>query len=76
MQIENPLDRYSLGQVLVWSIVAIGALNWGLIAAVDTNLITDTLQLSSQNAQTVYLIVGAAAAVNLADLFTDISLLG
>jgi uncharacterized membrane protein YuzA (DUF378 family) len=50
---------------LFWWIVAIAALNWGLVAFADVNLITDVISLSSENADYVYGAIGVVALINM-----------
>ena len=52
--------------VFMWIIVAIGALNWGLVAQFEYNLVTEFVTEST--ADLIYIGIGAIAAVNLADI--------
>jgi uncharacterized membrane protein YuzA (DUF378 family) len=54
---------------LIWLLAEIGAVNWGLVALADTNLVTELL--GSGNADLAYLVIGAAGAVAIIDKFTD-----
>lgn len=67
MIFENDAINYAM-----WTIVALGALNWGLVAAGDVNIITDTLNLGTDAADLAYIAIGAAGAVNLADLSMEV----
>ena len=61
MAIDNPIGT-------VTKVVAsVGALNWGLIEAIDVNLLTDVLPLSAADGTLgpVYLAIGAAGALGL-----------
>ena len=48
-------------------LAAVGALNWGLMEAIDMNLVTELLGTGSEGA--VYLAVGVAGALALAEQF-------
>ncbi len=60
-------------QIALWLVVAIGALNWGLVEFLDFNLITDLLQLSkgSTEYQAAIGVVGAAGALNIYELVME-----
>jgi uncharacterized membrane protein YuzA (DUF378 family) len=64
--VENPLDNYSTQAAVLYSLVAVGALNWGLMAAFDVNLVMD---YASGQSDLIYAVIGAAGAVNLTELF-------
>lgn len=57
-----------------WLIAEIGAVNWGLVEAFNTNLVTELL--GSGNEGIVYLVIGVAGAAALADKFDVIDLDG
>ena len=59
-------------QLLVWLIADIGALNWGLQEVADVNLVTELI--GSGNAGIVYIVVGVAGALALADTFDVLDL--
>ena len=46
-------------------IVGLAALNWGLVGALDTNLLVDILNLDPSTVDTAYTLTGLAAAVSL-----------
>jgi uncharacterized membrane protein YuzA (DUF378 family) len=57
----------------LWLAVAIGALNWGLVGVVDTNLLADTIGLSNDMLTGAYAVIGGAGAVTLYNtVFVDI----
>lgn len=46
-------------------IVGLAALNWGLVGALDTNLLVDVLSLDPSTVDTAYSLTGLAAAISL-----------
>lgn len=46
---------------IVWILVAIGGLNWGLVGAFDFNLVDSLFGVGSMPAKIVYVLVGVAA---------------
>jgi uncharacterized membrane protein YuzA (DUF378 family) len=56
----------------LWTVVAVGALNWGLVAGMDYNLLTDGLGIGSDMAELAYLGIGGAGAINLVDLASEV----
>jgi uncharacterized membrane protein YuzA (DUF378 family) len=52
-------------EAIVWIVAAVGALNWGLVEVADMNIVTQVI--GSANAGLVYLAIGAAGALVLAD---------
>lgn len=56
----------------LWTIVALGALNWGTIAALDYNLLTDLLQLGTDMEEIAYMAIGGAGLLNLVDLASEV----
>lgn len=51
--------------LVLWLIVGVAALNWGLVEFLDTNLLTDVLNLSGDALTATYGLIGAAGAVDL-----------
>jgi uncharacterized membrane protein YuzA (DUF378 family) len=74
VNLELPTSRYGVVEAVVWTVVAIGAVNWGLIGAMDTNLVAELVEPSTE--RLVYIAIGVLGAINLADLYTSASLLG
>jgi len=60
-------DDMPLAQLVVVLVAGAGALNWGLVEAIDTNLLVE-IGLSSANLGYAYLAIGAAGAVVLVDM--------
>lgn len=46
---------------IVWILVAIGGLNWGLVGAFDYNLVDSVFGVGSTSAKVIYVLVGVAA---------------
>lgn len=70
--LSEKVDRYGYFWVTVWILTAVGALNWGLLTVLDFGLVAELVPLDLQ--QVVYIIIGAAGAVNLADLTAGVDL--
>jgi uncharacterized membrane protein YuzA (DUF378 family) len=51
--------------LVLWIVVALGALNWGLVELLDFDVLTDGLMLSSGLASAGYIIIGAAGAIGI-----------
>jgi len=56
----------------IWVVVALGALNWGTVELMDFNLLTDLLQLSSEMESAAKVLIGAAGAINLVQLGSEV----
>jgi uncharacterized membrane protein YuzA (DUF378 family) len=54
-------------QTLVWIIAEVGALNWGLVELANVNLVTELLGSGSELAGVVYVVIGLAGALALAE---------
>jgi uncharacterized membrane protein YuzA (DUF378 family) len=76
VNIINPFtDRdISTLHALAWLVAGIGALNWGLVALADFNLVTEFL--SSGGADLVYIAIGVAGGLNIIELVTDVEVMG
>jgi len=59
-------------QIVALLVAGLGALNWGLKEAMDTDLLVE-IGLTGSNLGLAYLAVGAAGAIVLVDLLTIIS---
>lgn len=55
--------------VIAKILVIVGGLNWGLIGLFDFNLVDSIFGVGSVGSQIVYIAVGVAALVTIADLF-------
>lgn len=55
---------------LSWILVVVGALNWGLIAAFNFNLVTTLLGDGSMGTRVVYGLVGLSAVLQVVKCFT------
>jgi len=60
-------DDASTVELVVWTVVAIGALNWAAFALWDFNLVVEVL--GTKNAAPAYIVIGALGAINLADIY-------
>lgn len=61
-----------LAQLLVVLTAGLGSLNWGLVEAIDTNLLVEA-GLQGANLGYAYLAIGAAGAIVLVDLLDIIA---
>ncbi len=52
---------------IVWLLVFVGALNWGLVGAFEFNLVSTLLGAGTMAEKVVYIVVGVAAVLSLAD---------
>ena len=52
---------------IVWLLVFVGALNWGLVGAFEFNLVSTLLGAGSMAEKVVYIVVGVAAVASLFD---------
>ncbi len=50
---------------ILWLLVFVGALNWGLVGAFDFNLVAKLLGAGSMAERVVYIVVGVAAVLSL-----------
>jgi len=66
------LSDYTAAETAVWLTSGIGALNWGLQEAFSFNVVTELL--GTGNAGIVYIAIGVAGALALADDFDVIEL--
>lgn len=57
---------------LVWLLVVVGGLNWGLVGLFDFNLVSTIFGAGSVGEQVVYIVVGVAAVLALG-LFPKLS---
>ncbi len=55
---------------IVWVLVFVGALNWGLVGAFDFDLVATIFGDMSTLARIVYVLVGLAAVWSLVTVFT------
>lgn len=55
----------SLLHQAAWVVSSVGALNWGAMELLDTNLITDTLGLGTGTAGMIYIVVAVAGLLSL-----------
>jgi uncharacterized membrane protein YuzA (DUF378 family) len=73
MNVETPQGA-GLLEVIVWTTVAVSAINWGLVGLMDTNLLAEFLEPELLRAS--YVVIGAAGAIDLVDVWTTESILG
>ena len=52
---------------IVWLLVFVGALNWGLVGAFEFNLVSTLLGAETMAEKVVYIVVGVAAVLSLVD---------
>lgn len=52
---------------IVWLLVFVGALNWGLVGAFEFNLVSTLLGAGTMAERVVYIVVGVAALASLVD---------
>lgn len=53
---------------IAWVLVVVGGLNWGLVGALDYNLVDSLFGVDSMVATTVYVLVGLAAVYSIVAL--------
>jgi len=51
---------------IAWVISSVGAMNWGLVEATNTNILTDVGGLGADIAGIAYVLIGVAGAISLA----------
>lgn len=61
--------KMSTMDMVIWVLVVIGALNWGLVGAFDFNLVSAIFGDGSLT-RTIYVIVGLAAVWSLVTMFS------
>jgi uncharacterized membrane protein YuzA (DUF378 family) len=54
--------------LIAWILITIGAINWGLVALMEMNVVDMIFGAGSQLAKIVYILVGAAGVYNLIPL--------
>ncbi len=54
--------------LIAWILITVGAINWGLVALWEYNLVDMIFGAGSQLAKIVYILVGAAGVYNLIPL--------
>jgi uncharacterized membrane protein YuzA (DUF378 family) len=54
--------------LIAWILVTIGAINWGLVALMEMNLVDMIFGAGSQLAKIVYIVIGAAGVYQLIPL--------
>lgn len=65
--------KMSTMDMVVWALLVIGGLNWGLVGAFDFNLVASIFGEGSTLEMIVYIIVGLAAVWSLVSMFTKSS---
>jgi uncharacterized membrane protein YuzA (DUF378 family) len=60
-------------EVIVWTITAVAAINFGAIGAMDTNLLAQLLE--PELLRVAYIVIGVAGVVDVIDLWTSERLL-
>lgn len=61
---------------IAFTLVIVGALNWGLVALLNLNLVDTVLGMGSMLAKLVYILVGASAVYILATHKNDCKICG
>lgn len=61
---------------IAFTLVIVGALNWGLVALLNLNLVDTVLGMGSMLAKLVYILVGASAVYILATHKNDCKVCG
>lgn len=54
--------------IIAWILVTIGAINWGLVALLEMNLVDTIFGAGTQIAKIVYIVIGAAGVYQLIPL--------
>jgi len=49
----------------IWTVVSLGAANWGLVRVANTDLISDVLGLGTEAANVAFIAIGIAGLLNL-----------
>lgn len=56
--------------MIVWILLFVGGLNWGLVGAFDYNLVDSIFGVDSSIGMIIYILVGVAAIWSLISMFT------
>jgi uncharacterized membrane protein YuzA (DUF378 family) len=59
--------------VAIFLVVAVGALNWGSIALIDYNILTDLLSLGTDMEELAHIGIGVAGALQLAGVANEVA---
>jgi uncharacterized membrane protein YuzA (DUF378 family) len=62
--------KMSTMDMVVWALIVIGGLNWGLVGAFDFNLVSSIFGAGSTLEMIIYIIIGLAAVWSLVSMFT------
>jgi uncharacterized membrane protein YuzA (DUF378 family) len=54
--------------IIAWILITIGAINWGLVALMEMNVVDTVFGVGSQLAKIIYILIGAAGVYNLIPL--------
>ena len=54
--------------LIAWILITVGAINWGLVALMEMNVVDMIFGAGSQLAKIVYILIGAAGVYNLIPL--------
>jgi len=73
IDLGTQVNRYGFIQVLAWLLTDLAAANWLLVELFDVNLVSD--YLSADVAGIVFVVVGVAGVVGLAETVTDVEVI-